>query len=630
MLDALRRGATTWVAKILFAILVLSFAIWGVADVFRGYGQGELAQVGNTEITTDEFQRAYQQELDAMSRQFGRRLTAEQARAFGLDARVLSQLVSMAAIDAHARQMQLSLSDATIAEAIRQDPMFKGPDGKFSVLALEGLLRQAGLSERGYIATRRSEDIREQLTGALLNAVVPPDFLVKLLHDYREETRTADHFVIDAEKAITIPEPDPAKLAETYESNKRRFVTPQLRTLAIVSLPITEMKKRVSITEEEVAAAYAQEKERYNVPEKRRVQQIAFPSKAEAEKAAAAIAAGKSFEEVARDAGVTAGDIELGLLARRDLIDPKIAEVAFSLPQDTVSDVVEGRFSTVLLRVAEIQPGKQRTLEEVAFEIRDRLAGEKATDALHKLVEQIEDDRAAGKPLKETAAALKLPYIEVVADREGKGPEGNAVLEGPDAQRILTAAFGGKAGVESEAVELPDGGYAWVDVIAVSEAKQKPFEAVKDEVAALWRDLERRKAIADLAAKLVERANAGESMATLASEVGGKVETAKSFKRYGGVPGLPENAVQQAFALPASRALSAETRDGASRLVLKVVDVTPAPPPSKDDLAKLQGEIARQMQGDVIGEYVAALQERLGVSVNEAVWRRTIGADRQQ
>src|SRR5919108_1624411 len=104
MLDALRRGAASWLAKTLLFVLVISFAIWGVADVFRGYGQGSLARIGAIEISTAEFQRAYQLQLDGLARQIGRRLTPEQARAFNLDARVLSNLLGAAAIDAHAAE----------------------------------------------------------------------------------------------------------------------------------------------------------------------------------------------------------------------------------------------------------------------------------------------------------------------------------------------------------------------------------------------------------------------------------------------------------------------------------------------------------------------------------------------
>ena len=63
MLDAMRRGALNWLSKILLALLVVAFAVWGVADVFRGYGRGTLARIGNTEISVDEYRQAYQEEL---------------------------------------------------------------------------------------------------------------------------------------------------------------------------------------------------------------------------------------------------------------------------------------------------------------------------------------------------------------------------------------------------------------------------------------------------------------------------------------------------------------------------------------------------------------------------------------
>ena len=64
MMEALRRGAASWVAKILLGLLIVSFAVWGIADVFTGYGQRSLARVGKTEISADEFQNALQTEIN--------------------------------------------------------------------------------------------------------------------------------------------------------------------------------------------------------------------------------------------------------------------------------------------------------------------------------------------------------------------------------------------------------------------------------------------------------------------------------------------------------------------------------------------------------------------------------------
>lgn len=630
MLDALRRGAAGWAAKILLFVLVISFAIWGVADVFRGYGQGALARIGGVEISTDEFQRTYQLELDSLARQLGRRLSAEQARAFGVDARVLSQLLGAAAIDAHAREMGLALSDETVAKVIKRDPMFRGPDGNFSQLALDGLLRQAGLSERGLLTTRRKDEVREQLTTALFTGITVPDPLLALLHKFREETRVTQSFTLDPEKAVKLPEPDEAKLKETYEANKRQFVTPEYRSLALLPVTLEEMKKRVPVTEDEIKAAYEQDERRFTIPEKRRIQQIAFKDRNAAAMTAQAIAAGQGFVEAAKNAGAKESDIELGLLNKTDLIDPKITEAAFALPLNQVSDVVEGRFTTVLLKVTEIQPGRQRTFDEVKEEVRNRIAGERAAQQMQKLHDQVEDNRSAGRPLNEIARLLELPFQEIAAtDRTGKAPDGTLVL-GADAQRIATAAFGATVGVENEALELGDGGSAWFDVRSIVPEKQKPFDDVKDEVKAVWIDIETRKALSDTAAKIVERARKGEPFEALAQEVGGKIETSKPFKRYGGAPGLPDTAVQQAFVVPNGGVAWAASKDGKLRVVVKVIDVTPAPSPEKADLDRLRTDVTRQMERDVLAAYLAALRGRLGVSINEAMFRRATGADQQQ
>ncbi len=631
MLDALRRGATGWVAKIFLGLLILSFAVWGVADVFTGYNEGALARVGKKEITSDEFQRALQLEIDLLARQLGRRPTLEQARAFGIDQRVLSRLIGSAAVDAHAQQLRLSITDEAVAEAIRNDPSFQNPDGTFNRMALENVARQLGLSEYGFLALRRSEEIRQQLTDAITAGVRAPDALAEALHKYRNEARTVEHFTIDPGVAISLPEPDPAKLKEVYEANKERFMTPEYRKLAIINLNVDEVKKRVPITEEELAAAYEHDKARYEVPERRRVLQLAFENREEAEQAAAAIAQGKSFEEVAQERGIAEADYTLGLLSRSDMIDPAVADVAFSLENGAVSGVIDGRFSTVLVKVTEIQPGKQMSLDEVRDQVRDRLAQDKAGSELNRLYDEIDDRRFAGKPLKDIAEELSLPFIEVEAtDRAGKAPDGSTALDVPDAQRILNAAFQGQVGFEGDAVELADGGYSWVDVISVTEARQRSFEEAEADVAALWREQEMRRLLSELGSKLAERAGQGESMEALAQEVGGKLETARNVKRLGGAPGLPDGAVGQAFITPQGGTGSAETRDGKSRVVFKVTEVIPAPPASPEELSQLRTELNRQLESDVLTGYLTALQDRIGVSINEAAYRRAVGITSEQ
>ncbi len=193
------------------------------------------------------------------------------------------------------------------------------------------------------------------------------------------------------------------------------------------------------------------------------------------------------------------------------MIDPKIAEAAFALKKDELSKPVEGQFAIVLVRVSEIVPGKQRSFDEVKGEVRDKLAEERTNQEIQSLHDKVEDERASGKPLKEIAEQLKLDFREIPdIDRGGKTADGKPAIEGAAAAQVAQAAFAGSPGLDAEATELADGGYAWVDVVAVTPEKQKTFEEAKAEITTAATEEQRRAEIASLAGKLVDRLGKGE------------------------------------------------------------------------------------------------------------------------
>ena len=629
MLDSLRRGALNWFAKGLLGLLVIAFAVWGIGDVIRNVGRGTLATIGGSQISVEEYRQAYQEEMASLTRRLGRRLTNEQAKLLGVEQRALSRLISAAALDHHAHDLKLALSDQSIAEIIRNDPGFQGPDGKFSKELFQNFLRQIGLSERHYVQTRRQEELREQLTDSLLAGVAPPQAMIEALFRYREERRVLEFFTPDFDKLIKLAEPDDNKLREYYSENKGRFTAPERRKINVLLLTRDAAKQRISVSEDELKAAYEADKEKFNIPEMRRITQLTFPDKAAAEKAYAELSKAQNFGEAVGKLGFKEGDIELGLLAKRDMIDGRIADAAFALKKDELSPPIDGQFATVLLRVSEIVPGKQRSFEEVKGEINDRLAEERANLELQNLHESVENDRYSGKPLKEIGEKLKLPFLEIAEiDRAGKTADGKPAIEQADAAKIAQAAFTGNAGVEAEAVELPDGGYAWVDVLQVTPEKQKAFEEVAAEVKTQYLEQERRSEVAKLTAKFVDRLNQGEAFDSVASEAGGKAEKTNPITRSTSPPGLTANAVQLGFTLPKGRAASAPTSDNKGRSVLRVVEIIPAPAPTPEQTATLRDELSRQLQTDILGEYLAGLQARYGLSLNQEALRQALGSER--
>src|SRR6201990_786889 len=135
MLRGLRKASSNWIGKAIMAVvmgvLIVSFGIWGIADIFRGFGQSTLAKVGHTEISLNDFRQIYTDRLQQIGRQFGRPLTPDQARAFGLDRHVLPQTIAEAALDEEARRLGLGVSDDEIRRMITNDPNFKGAAGNF-------------------------------------------------------------------------------------------------------------------------------------------------------------------------------------------------------------------------------------------------------------------------------------------------------------------------------------------------------------------------------------------------------------------------------------------------------------------------------------------------------------------
>ena len=362
MLEALRRGAQTRVAKVLFGLLVVSFGIWGVHDVFRGWGRGAVAKVGGTAISAEEFRRSYQDELDRVSQQAKKRITAEQGRAFGAR-QARSGSAHQWRGDRSPRRASLVLLFPTrhSSKASRPIPTSRTADGKFSKQGFDALLRQIGLSERGFLNLRRKDELRAALVGSFVKAQTVPKPLFDLMHAYNDEKRVIEWIKIDPE-AVTVAGADGSQAQGGLRG----------RQVEIHDAGVPQgagADAAASMTEE---AGQRSATTTWPSPTRRRRIATIRPSSGACSRSPSrtrrrrrphsrrCATARKSFGDVAKEAGAKDTDVDLGLVNKKALIDPKVADVAFTLEKDKYSDVVEGVFATVILRVTQIEPGVTR------------------------------------------------------------------------------------------------------------------------------------------------------------------------------------------------------------------------------------------------------------------------------
>jgi peptidyl-prolyl cis-trans isomerase D len=628
MLRGLRKASSNWLGKAVMAavvgFLVISFAVWGIGDIFHGFGRSTAIKVGRTEIGTEQFRALYNERLQQFSRQIGRPISMDQARALGLDRLILGQLFAEFTLDEAARRLGLNLSDAEVARQIRSDPAFAGPNGQFDRFRFEQMIRNMGYTEARFVAEQRSRLLRRELAGTITTGMSAPKALVEAADRYQNETRAIEYVLFDRAQAGEIPAPAPEVLAKYFEDHKILFRAPEYRKVVIVSLIPSELARWIEISDADLERAYNERRSKYVVAERRHIEQIDFPNAAAAEAAVQRIAQGVPFVDIAKELGKTEKDIDLGTVTKGEMIDRAVADAAFALKEGEVSAPVQGRFGTVLLRVVKIEPEQAKPLQEVAGELKQELALARAKSQILSSYDKIEDARSEGKSLAEAAENLKLPARTIEAiDRSGRDPSGTPV-ELPDPQRLLDGIFTTEVGIERDPLQVQDG-YIWYDVLGITPSHERSLEEVKDKVEQRWREQEIAAKLNTKATEFFDKVKAGTPLAEAAVAEHLKAEKAEGIKRGASSTQLSPAGVDAVFRTTKDQIGKADAAHSPEQIVFRVTEITvPTIDMNSDDTKRIVETLNRGISEELFGEYVARIQNEIGVTLNQAVLRQVI------
>ncbi|MCB1464825.1 MAG: SurA N-terminal domain-containing protein [Nitratireductor sp.] len=624
MLSTLRSATQSIFAKILLLLLVASFAVWGVSGVFVAGAGNATVEFGKTSVSLLDHRLAYDLQVNNLSRQLGQRITREQARSFGIEQSVLGQVIAGAVLDENARQMGMSVSNDELASMIGDDPAFRDSTGRFSRLTLENVLRQVGMREDDYLRNRKAVAVRRQFADAIADNVAPPIAFFDAFGAYQAQKRVFEYVTVDTSAVTDKPVPSDSDVETWYEDHKNDYLAPEYRKIALVRLTAEDISQPDLIDEAAVKENYEADKARFTTEERRHVQQLVFTDQTAAESALKRIREGELFDTIATEAGRTTADIDLGTVTKKQIPDVNVADAAFGLELNAVSDVVNGIFGPVLLRVTEIAPEQVKPLAEVEEEIRNKLALDKATDDLYDVHDRLEDERAAGELLEQAAknVGLKTRIVDAV-DSSGKAPDGSEVKDIPEQASLLTQAFQTEPEVETDPIPIGSAGFVWYEVRDVTPERQKPLEEVRDDVVAAWTEDAISKKVAEIADTIRDRAEKGESLAAVAAELlpanadgtPATTKTSVELTRNDANDELVRTAVTAAFSVPKGATTAAPGAEAPSRVVLKVIDVIDAEPESTPDTVRQQVDNA--VSEDLVSALISDFQSRDQVRINE-------------
>ncbi|MCA3645651.1 MAG: SurA N-terminal domain-containing protein [Methylobacterium sp.] len=637
MMTAIRSAASNWLGRVVLTVvmglLIVSFAIWGIGDIFRGGSTRNVATVGKEVITAEAYRNAFNTELQNLQRRIRRPVTTAEARAFGLDREILNRLIDEAALSAKANRLGLALDEQGVSRSVLEAEIFQ-TGGRFDRERYLSLLQQSGLSEPAFLRQQGEFLLRQQLFQGLVGGMTAPSTFNAALHQYREEERSLEVVAIPTAKVPEPAEPTAEALKAFHEERRAEFRTVETRQATVLTVSPQIFAGSVTLSEAELRAFYDQAvaNGRFGSPERRRAFRVLFDSEAAARAAADQLAGGLTFEALLAEKNLREVDVDLGLQTRAQVADAATREAIFSLPEGGVSAPIRDPFGFVLIRVAKVEPGQATPFAEVRAEVEFDARTQKLTTdpaVRHKvddLVKKIEDQRIAGKSLTEAGQAAGLsPLVIEGLDRNGNGPGGQR-LTVPGGTETLNAIFASDIGLDNEALHLRDGSHVWFEVNRVDPARDKAFEEVEAEIRTRYLADQKSRAMGEFAIALVKRIEAGESFHSVAAELGAPVQTFSAIRRTSNDPVLGRNGVERAFASEIGKVASAVAPDGIGRLLILPKASTLLPYDAAADAnSAFSRQLAQGMADDVFRQYVAALRKEAGVFINEALLAQTLG-----
>ncbi len=626
MLQQLRKASKSPVATVVIGVLVMAFALWGIADIFRGGVDTIVADVGGTPISDVEYDLQLKNQMRTLSQQTQTEITMEQARAMGLDRNVLEATINRAALDERSRELGLVASRATVEAQFTGDPAFRGATGAFDPFMFQRALLDSGFTVDAFYTQTARDVTRRQMLTAFINGMAPPPGLSRLLFDFYSELRTIEYLVVTPEEAGQVPEPTAADLETFHMAHANdMFSSPEYRSFDYVTIRPDEVANEVEVSDADIRMEYDTNKAQYEVAEQRDVEQIVFPDKAAADAAAARIKTPEDFTALARERGLSAEDVKLGTFAS-GAMDPMLAEAVFKVAEGASTPPVQGPFGWVILRAARVAPGQSKTFEQAEGEIRTTLTNQRTAAKMSEISNAFEDDRAAGDTIAEAAMKHGLTMRQVVAaDRNGMTPEGG-VADIPLVPDFLEQVFQIETGDEGDLFMTMEGGSYAVKMNSITPPAVRPLEQVREQVREGFLAEARTKALQARVQTLAEEARKSGSLAE-AGRTLRRMPTTKTALRRGQADDVVSSALSaDIFAAQPNAIITGAAAMGTDYVIARLTNVQhPEPDVTAAEYEQFRQTASQQLSETIVDTIASAARADAGVTVHDATIQRILG-----
>ncbi len=642
MLSAIRAFAKSPWATGLLALLIVSFGIWGIKDVFRntGFSDAVVKAGSRPPITSAQFKDIFTEAKAQREQQTGQTIPIEEAVKAGLDRQLADQLAGTEATGALMSSEGVNPADELIAAELRKVTVFFSPiTGQFDKQTYLAQLAQRHMTELQADNEFRDLVAQRHYVAALQAGVKAPRIYGLLDAAFQKEGRDFAFFRLDAKAVPAPPKPTDAQLTAFIKDNAAALTRPELRQISLVHFSAAALAATLAAPADRVQKRFDFEKDTLSTPEKRSLIQIPVKDSATGAAIAAKLKAGGDPQTVAKAAGLQA--TVYPATPKGAIADRKIADAAFGLKAGDVAGPIQGDLGMAVIKVLEITQAKVVTLADPAVrkKIEDEVKQDLAKEKINEIVDAYDKAHDGGAGMAQAAKAAGQAVIAVPEPIMQQG----GTLSGARANlppKVLQAAFTIPAGTESEVIDIGQG-ESWV--VHVDKIMPPALFGLDEKVGqtvvrdAVERQFQLRALFTALHAKadaLVGDIAKGKTLDAAAADVGAKVEQAQNVTQAAARPTAPGQPAAYAPDL-LSRIFQARIGDvvvgqdtKAGLIVAKLLKVQE---PAASELAGIaeasRGQTSRALAQDLAGATRIAAEHKIKPIVDYKKAQAALGFD---
>jgi peptidyl-prolyl cis-trans isomerase D len=616
MLQSMRELAHSWVVKSLMLLLIVSFGIWGIGDMFRGNPlQQTVAKAGAEKITVQELNHAFEQSLSHARQMFGPDITPQQARQMGLADNTLNGLIETSLFRQDLKRLGIEADDRTAFAEISQDPQFKDKDGKFDKALFQSTLAGARIGEREFLDQQKKDLASRQLISAFTSLPTAPQSVIDALYKARGQKRILDVVTLDNSAVKSASEPDDKTLLDFYQQHPQAFTVPELRGVTIAVMSTDAIAKDITISDDQVKKEYDSKGDQLAEPEKRDLLQVILQDEHQAKNLAEAAKASGNLVSAAKTTGHEVVPLNKATLAN---MPDELAQPAFALSEHGITDPIKTALGWHILQLRKITPAGLPHYEDMKESLRDTMKRDQAADAAAKYANQLDDELAAGHAIEDIADGMKLRLIKIpVLDASGKTPDGKPPAELPYKEDLLKAAFAQNSGETSPVMDDHAGSSYVIRTDKVTPSALKPFEEARPTILAAWEKQEQARLAEEEANAIAKDLRDGKAASSFAKRRGVEVRVSRPISLLGDSdPAFAKSELPQILKLGQGEVTILP--EPGKQVIVRLAEIVPVDNKTNEDAAhKIIGELNGAAPRELAEQYMKYLRVLFPVTIHQ-------------